>query len=64
MAKENPDEKNRLTIYLSEDVAGRLKLAAARQKRAASDLAAELLGKYLPHLEVRERKKKINIPYA
>lgn len=64
MAKENPDEKNRLTIYLPEDVAGRLKLAAARQKRAASDLAAELLDKYLPHLEVREGKKKTNIPYA
>ena len=65
MATKSSDEKNRLTIYLPEDVAKRLKLAAVNQKRAASDVAAELLDKHLPHLEVREtRKKATKIPYT
>ena len=63
MATKNPDEKNRLTIDLPEDLAKRLKLAAATRKRAASDVVAELLDRYLPHLEVRG-KKKTEIPYS
>ncbi len=63
MAKKATDEKNRLTIYLPEGVAKRLKLAAVNQNRAASDVAAELLDKYLPHLEVRQTKKT-QIPYS
>lgn len=64
MAAKTPDQQNRLTIYLPDDVARRLKLAAANQKRAASEVAAELLAKHLPHLDVREKSKKTNIPYA
>lgn len=64
MAKTNPDERNRLTICLTGDVAKRLELVAARQNRAASDVAAELLDRYLPRLEGREGKKGKKIPYT
>lgn len=63
MATKNPDEQNRLTIDLPEDLAKRLMLAAATRKRAASDVVAELLDRYLPHLEARG-KKKTEIPYS
>ena len=62
MAKNNTGEKDRLSIYLPENVARRLKLTAVSQNRSASDVVAELLNRYLPNLEVREKKK--NIPYA
>ena len=62
MATKNPDEKNRLTIDLPEDLAKRLMLAATTRKRPASDVVAELLDRYLPHLAVHEKKKKI--PYT
>lgn len=61
MAKNKTGEKDRLSIYLPEDVARRLKLTAVSQNRTASDVVAELLRRHLPHLEVREKK---NIPYA
>ncbi len=64
MAKKSTGEKNRLSICLPEDVAKRLKLVAVNQNRAASDVVTELLDRYLPHLEVRETKKKTKIPYA
>ena len=64
MAKESKGESARLTIYLPEDLARRLKLAAVTQNRAASDVVAELLDRHLPHLEVRETKKKTQIPYT
>ena len=64
MAKKDLDEKDRLTIYLPADVAQRLKLVAVSQKRAASDVVAEMLDKHLPHLEVRETKKGPKIPYT
>jgi hypothetical protein len=50
-----------LTIYLSADVAGRLKLAAEAQKRSAVDLVAELLDRYLPRPQTGP---KSNIPYS
>ena len=64
MPKKSPGKKTALTIYLPEDVAKRLKLAAERQKRAASDVATQLLDAYLPRLEAGEKKKKANIPYS
>ncbi len=63
MAKEDPHEEAKLTICLPEGLAQRLKLAAARQNRAPADVAAELLDRHLPRLEVPETKKK-NIPYT
>ncbi len=64
MATKSPDEKNRLTVYLPENVAKRLKLVAVSQNRPASDVVADLLDRYLPHSEVRETKKKKKIPYT
>jgi hypothetical protein len=51
-----------LTIYLSADVAGRLKLAAEAQKRPAENLVAELLDRHLPRPQTGSPKS--NIPYA
>ena len=48
MSEPQPPEKIPLTIYLSADVAGRLKLAAEARKRSAADLAADLLDHHLP----------------
>jgi hypothetical protein len=64
MTKEDPDEKDRLTIYLSGDVAQRLKLVAASQKRPASDIVAEMLDRRLPRLEARVAKTGPKIPYT
>jgi predicted DNA-binding protein len=64
MAKQDLEEKDRLTIYLPGDVAKRLKLLAVSRKRAASEIVAELLDRHLPHLEVRESGPKGKIPYA
>jgi predicted transcriptional regulator len=64
MATKTPDEKNRLTIYLPEDLARRLKLVAVSQNKAASNVVAELLDKYLPRLEIQEQKDKKKIPYT
>jgi hypothetical protein len=64
MTTKNADEKNRLTIYLPEDLARRLKLVAVSQNKAASNVVAELLDRHLPRLEVREQKAKKKIPYT
>ncbi len=64
MTKQGSFETHRLTIDLPEGVAKRLKLAAVRQQRAASDVVAELLDRHLPHLEDRGPKKGGAIPYA
>ena len=63
MATEKPDGKNELTIYLPEEVAQRLALAAAKQHRTASEIVAQLLDRHLPQLETRGKKQK-KIPYA
>jgi hypothetical protein len=52
-----------LTIYLSAEVAARLKSAADAQRRSATDLAAELLDRYLPR-PPSSGPKKGSIPYA
>jgi hypothetical protein len=51
-----------LTIYLSADVANRLKLAAEAKKQAAGDLVAELLDRHLPRPQTDGPKR--NIPYS
>jgi hypothetical protein len=62
MAEQHTAEKIPLTIYLSADVAGRLKRAAEAQKQSASDLAAVLLDRYLPRTQATAAKG--NIPYS
>ena len=62
MSEQRPTEKIPVTIYLSADVAGRLKLAAEAQKRSAADLAAELLDRHLPRSQTGGPKS--NIPYS
>ncbi len=62
MTTTSPNEKNELTIRLSEDVAMRLEAVAQRQKRPAHLVAAALLEKYLPRLDAGQ--KRVNIPYA
>lgn len=64
MSQKSPDAENRLIVDLPAEVAKRLKLAASRQNRAASDVAAELLSKHLPRLEPGEPKKATKIPYT
>jgi len=64
MANEIPDDKNRLTIELPENLAHRLKLAAANQKRAASDVVLALLDRHLPRLDAPGKKKGGFIPYS
>jgi hypothetical protein len=62
MPEQRPTEKIPLTIYLSADVANRLKLAAEAKKQAAGDLAAELLDRHLPRPQTDGPKR--NIPYS
>jgi hypothetical protein len=63
MPQTNPSEKIPLTVYLSADVAKRLKAASEAQKRPAADLAAEVLDRHLPRLPPTGQQK-LNIPYA
>jgi hypothetical protein len=62
MPEQRPTEKIPLTIYLSADVAKRLKLAAETQKRSPVDLAAEVLDRHLP--QPQTGGPKISIPYS
>ena len=52
-----------LTLHLSAEVAARLKLAADAQKRPATELAVDLLDRYLPRSPAGGQKKG-NIPYS
>ena len=63
MTQPNPGEKIPLTVYLSPEVAKRLKAAEAAQKRPAADLAADLLDRYLPRLPTAGQQKG-SIPYS
>jgi hypothetical protein len=63
MAEKPPGDKLSLILYLSADVAQRLKWAAEAQKRTAADLAADLLDRYLPRVQPGGPKKG-KIPYA
>ena len=62
MSEQRPTDKIPLTIYLSADVANRLKLAAEAQKRLAIDLAADLLERHLPRPQPSGPKR--SIPYS
>jgi len=62
MSEQRPTEKIPLTIYLSADLAQRLKLAAETQKRSAVDLAADLLDRHLPRPPTGAAKSG-SIPY-
>jgi hypothetical protein len=61
MSEQRPSEKIPLTIYLSADVANRLKLAAEARKRSATDLVADLLDLHLPRPQIGGAKG--TIPY-
>jgi hypothetical protein len=52
-----------LTLQLSADVATRLKVAATAQRRPATDLAADLLDRYLPRPPTGGQQKG-SIPYS
>ena len=56
MSEQRP-RKDTLTIYLSADVAGRLKVAAEAQKRPAVDLVADLLDRHLPRPRLRPQEQ-------
>ena len=62
MAEQKPGDRLPLTIYLTADVAQRLKVTADAQKRTAAELAAELLDRNLPRSSGGTAKKGI-IPY-
>ncbi|MEN6450646.1 MAG: hypothetical protein ABFC96_09160 [Thermoguttaceae bacterium] len=59
-----PSSSNRipLTLHLAADVAARLQMAAASQKRPPEAVAAELLDRYLPRPQAKPQKG--SIPYA
>jgi hypothetical protein len=63
MAEQGASGKIPLTVYLSAEVAARLKVAAEAQRRGAGDLAADLLDRYLPRSPTGDSKKG-NIPYS
>jgi hypothetical protein len=63
MADQTPTGKIPVTLYLSADLAARLKSAAETQRRAAADLAADLLDRYLPRPPAGGPKKG-SIPYS
>ena len=63
MAEQSVPGKIPLTLYLSPDIAKRLQLAAEARKRAATDVATELLDRYLPQVQ-SDKSSKGNIPYA
>jgi hypothetical protein len=60
MAEPNAGATIQLTLYLSPDIARRLKLAAESQKRPAADLVADLLDRHLPQAQSGKGK----IPYT
>ena len=62
MMTEKSPETSRLTIELPEDVAERLRQVAAARKRAPSEVAVELLDRYLPRTQTGG--KQGSIPYA
>jgi hypothetical protein len=63
MAEQGAGGKIPLTLHLSPEVAARLKSAAETQKRPATDLAADLLDRYLPR-SPSSGAKKGGIPYS
>jgi len=62
MSEPSAADKILLTIPLSAEVAGRLKLAAETRKRSAVEVVAELLERHLPRPRTGPAKNKI--PYT
>jgi hypothetical protein len=60
MAPEKAEEKIPLTIYLSGPLALRLKLAATKAKRPASEVVVEILQRTLP----RPDDPSKHVPYT
>ncbi len=63
MTQPASGEKIPLTVYLSAEVAKRLKTASETQRRPAAELAADLLDRYLPRLPSAGQQKG-SIPYS
>jgi hypothetical protein len=63
MTQPASGEKIPLTVFLSSEVAKRLKAASETQRRPAADLAADLLDRYLPRLPAAGQQKG-SIPYS
>lgn len=63
MAQPSGSEKLPLTIYLSPDLALRLKAAAEAQRRAAADLVSDLLDRHLPRAQAGGSTKG-KVPYT
>jgi hypothetical protein len=63
MTQPSTGERIPLTVYVSHDVAKRLKAAAEAQKRPAAELAADLLDRHLPRPPAGGKPKGV-IPYA
>jgi len=49
--RQSPENAERLTIRLNRELAERVRVLAARQKRAMSAIAEEALGLYIGHAE-------------
>ena len=62
--RQSPENAERLTIRLESKLAERLRVLAARQKRAMSALAEEALGLYIRHAERAWREGIGNHPEA
>ena len=63
MTESSSGGKIPLTLHLPAEVAARLKVAAEAQKRPATELAVDLLDRYLPRVPAGGQKKGA-IPYS
>jgi hypothetical protein len=63
MAEQTSGGRILLALHLSPELAARLKLASETQQRSATELAVDLLDRYLPRT-LASGGKKVNIPYA
>jgi hypothetical protein len=60
MAEDKKADRQVLTLYLPENLAKRLNLAATRAKRSPADTVLEILDRHLPGLEPTAKR----VPYA
>ena len=57
MPPENDAPQNLVTLVLSEPMAKRLAMAAAKARKAPADLVVEILNRNLPQLDDPTRKR-------
>lgn len=57
MPQKSEPPPNMLTLILSENLATRLALAAAKARKQPADLVAEILNRNLPHLDDPTKKR-------